>query len=57
MEAILTVPRVGQLVPRVGQQYSDGLLSPGEFVDVPFVVCLKELSGFRFNVDVLGLTR
>jgi hypothetical protein len=46
MGAILTVPRVGQ--------YSDGILSRGQFVDVFFVVCLKE-SDFAFNVDVRGL--
>jgi hypothetical protein len=32
--------------------YSDGTLSPGESVDVPFHVCLKTLEPFRFFVDV-----
>jgi hypothetical protein len=48
--AILTIPQVGQ--------YSDGVLGPGEFVDVPFVICLKDLSStFNFEVDVPGLTQ
>lgn len=34
--------------------FSDGLLSTGESVDVNFVICLTELSPFRFFVDVLG---
>jgi len=34
--------------------YSDGILSPGEFVDVPFTVCLQEKSPFRFFVNVFG---
>jgi hypothetical protein len=47
--ALLTIPQVGQ--------YSDGVLDPGEFVDVPFVICLKEPSAFDFVVDVPGLTQ
>jgi hypothetical protein len=47
--ATLTVAKVGQ--------YADGLLSPGESVDVPFVICLKALSSFDFLVDVLGATQ
>ena len=31
------------------------LLDPGEFVDMPFVICLKEHTSFRFFVDVLGI--
>ncbi|MDH3380119.1 MAG: hypothetical protein OEQ39_24625, partial [Gammaproteobacteria bacterium] len=34
--------------------FADGILSPGETVDVPFTVCLKTLKRFRFIVDVLG---
>jgi hypothetical protein len=34
--------------------YSDGVLSPQESVDVPFVICLKDKKPFRFFVDVLG---
>ena len=33
--------------------YSDGILSPGEFVDVNFIICLKEKKSFTFFVDVL----
>jgi hypothetical protein len=47
--AFLTIPQL--------EQYSDGVLGPGEFVDVPFVICLKELSQFDFFVDVPGLTQ
>ncbi len=35
--------------------YSDGYLSPDEYVDVPFTVCLQEKSPFRFFVNVLGV--
>jgi hypothetical protein len=45
--ASLTIAKVGS--------YSDGVLSPNEFVDVPFVICLKNLSRFGFFVDVLGM--
>lgn len=34
--AFLTIPQV--------EKYPDGVLNPGEFVDVPFVICLKDLS-------------
>jgi PQQ-like domain len=34
--------------------YADGILSPGEYVDVPFTVCLQDKSPFRFFVNVLG---
>jgi hypothetical protein len=44
--AMLTVP------PKDG--FADGVLSPEEFVDVPFVICLKEDKPFSFFVDVLG---
>jgi hypothetical protein len=36
--------------------YSDGALTPGEYVDVPFDICLKKKKAFRFFVDVLGVT-
>jgi len=45
--ATLTVPKTGS--------FSDGVLSPGEFVDVPFSICLKDENPFSFFVDVLGL--
>ena len=35
--------------------YADGLLSPDEFVNVPFTVCLKEKKPFRLFVDVSGI--
>ena len=35
-------------------QFGDRLLSPGEFVNVPFAVCLKEHKPFQFFVDLLG---
>ena len=35
--------------------YSDGKMIPGEFVDIPFTICLKKLAPFNFFVDVLGL--
>ena len=35
--------------------YSDAILSPGEFVDVNFIICLKEKKSFKFVVDVLGV--
>lgn len=44
--AHLTVPR------RDG--FTNGILSPDEFVDVPFLICLTEREPFRFMVDVLG---
>jgi glucose/arabinose dehydrogenase len=45
--ATLTVPEVGS--------FSDGVLSPGESVDVPFIICLKNTNQFTFFVDVLGI--
>ena len=45
--AEMTVPKV--------EQYADGLLSPGESVNVPFVVCLKTFQPFQFFVDVSGV--
>ena len=35
--------------------FSDGVLSPEESVDVPFVICLKEKRPFTFFVDALGV--
>ena len=40
----LTIPRAGN--------FSDGVLTAGEFVDVPFSICLKNLEPFTFFVDV-----
>ena len=40
----LTIPRAGN--------FSDGVLSAGEFVDVPFSICLKSQESFNFFVDV-----
>jgi hypothetical protein len=45
--AEMTVPEVGQ--------YADGLLSPGESVNVPFAVCLKTFQPFELFVDVFGV--
>jgi cysteine-rich repeat protein len=49
--SILTVP-----VPPIND-YSDGLLSMGEFTDVPFDICLLTFSGFSFFVDVWGVVQ
>jgi hypothetical protein len=46
--AILTVLQTGD--------YADGLLSPRQYVDVPFVICLQQYKPFTFLVDVLGVT-
>ena len=35
--------------------YADGYLSAGEYVDVPFTVCLKNTKPFRFFVNVVGV--
>src|SRR3990172_4395965 len=34
---------------------ADGILSPGESVDVHFIICLKKNGSFKFLVDVLGV--
>ena len=34
--------------------FTDGVLRPEEFVDVPFVICLTQRKPFQFVVDVLG---
>jgi probable HAF family extracellular repeat protein len=41
-------------VPEVGQ-YADGLLSPGESVEVPFVLCVRTFEPFQFFVDVFTI--
>ena len=33
----------------------DGMLSAGESVDVPFVICLQQMAPFNFLVDLFGL--
>jgi photosystem II stability/assembly factor-like uncharacterized protein len=43
----LTVPKKND--------FADGTLSPGEFVDVSFAICLKEIKAFEFLVDILGV--
>ena len=48
-QATLTIPAAGG--------FSDGILNPGEFVDVPFIICLKEFQPFDFFVDVFGIER
>ncbi|MCF6157754.1 MAG: M6 family metalloprotease domain-containing protein [wastewater metagenome] len=45
--ASLTVPQK--------DNYVDGVLSPGESVDVQFIICLNKKKSFRFVVDVLGV--
>jgi hypothetical protein len=47
--AVLTVSEQGQ--------FADGVLSAEEFVDVPFVICLKRKVPFTFFVDVLGVVQ
>ena len=34
--------------------FTDGVLTPGEFMDVPFIICLRRQQPFRLVVDVLG---
>ena len=43
--ALLSVPHK--------HDFSDGILSPDEFVDVPFQICLLQRTPFRFEVEVL----
>jgi hypothetical protein len=47
--ARLTVPRQ--------DGFADGLLGPGEFVDVSFIMCLEEQVPFQFLVNVLGAAK
>jgi uncharacterized delta-60 repeat protein len=44
--ARLTVPRQ--------DGFTDGVLTPDEFMDVPFIICLTTQEPFRLVVDVLG---
>jgi Tol biopolymer transport system component len=44
--ATITLPTTGG--------YTDGVLNPGEGVDVPFVICLQNQDPFQLFVDVLG---
>lgn len=44
--ARLTIPDVGK--------YADGVLRPGESVNVHFIICLTDNNPFRFVVNVLG---
>jgi hypothetical protein len=45
--ATLSIPKTGG--------FADGLLSSGESVAVPVSICLKNMVGFNFLVDVLGI--
>ena len=45
--ATLTAPRIGN--------FSDGTLSRGESVNVPFTICLKQVKPFSFFVNVFGV--
>jgi hypothetical protein len=38
-----------------GGGFADGALNPGEFVDVPFIICLQQNKAFSFLVDVFGI--
>jgi hypothetical protein len=42
----LTVP--------ASDDFTDGLLRPGEAVEVPFIICFLERQPFRFEVAVVG---
>jgi hypothetical protein len=42
-----------QTLPQV-EDFNDGVLQPTGTVMVPFVICLTDLTPFRFTVDVLG---
>jgi hypothetical protein len=44
----------GTLTVAFAGQFGDRFLSPGEFVNVPFAICLKEHKPFQFLVDLLG---
>jgi hypothetical protein len=47
---------VGATLTMVEQgQLADGVLSAGEEVEVPFVICLQQRGPFTFFVDVLGV--
>jgi len=40
-------------MPRI-DQYTDGLLTPGDFVDVTFGVCQPNRARFYLTVDIWG---
>jgi hypothetical protein len=44
--AVMPIPKQGM--------YSDGVLGPGELVDVPFIICLQTQQAFQFFVDVFA---
>jgi hypothetical protein len=44
--AVLTIPASGA--------YADGVLGPGESIDVSFAICMVNRGAFNFLVDVLG---
>jgi hypothetical protein len=44
----------GLTVPRQ-EGFSDGVLRPDEFVDVPFIICLTARERFTFTVEVFGV--
>jgi len=44
-----------QTMPQSGQ-FSDGVLSAAETLDVPLVICLTNMNSFPLSVNVLGLT-
>jgi hypothetical protein len=47
---------VGVHVPVPQEEgFADGGLRAEEFVEVPFLLCLRQLQPFRFLVDVLGV--
>ena len=49
---------VGARLPFPGTDgFADGVLSPQEFVDIRFIICLKEKKPFTFFVDALGVSR
>lgn len=37
--------------------FSDGVLGPNEFVDVPLIICLNDRNRFRFFVNVFGIAQ
>jgi hypothetical protein len=53
-DSVLGGPGAVVQAPKTGQ-YADGLLGPGESVEVPFAICLKTLQPFQFFVDVFGI--
>lgn len=43
-----------RLTVSLDEDYADGVLSPGQSVNVHFIVCLTKIERFTFFVDVLG---